>query len=172
VFADSDHAIEQAENELLSDRTISDGAELPLREVGVLRNFSELEIAIIAPRLIREEKAEGSVVFEEGDPGLNLLMITKGRASAFLRLPTGGRIRLASFGPGTMFGELALLDEGLRSATVIAEDGLICYSLSKDDFGALANESPAVAIKLLVGLGRELSGRLRVANRTIQELEL
>jgi CRP-like cAMP-binding protein len=59
-----------------------------------------------------------------------------------------------------------------RSATVIADDDLICYSLSKDDFAALANESPAVAIKLLASLGRELSGRLRVANRIIHELEL
>jgi SulP family sulfate permease len=172
VFADSDRAIEQAENELLSDRANFDGAELPLSEVGVLINFSEFQIATIAPRLVREEKAKGSVVFREGDPGRNLLMITKGTASAYLRLPSGGRIRLATFGPGTIFGELALLDEGLRSATVITDDDLICYSLSKDDFAALANESPAVAIKLLASLGRELSGRLRVANRTIHELEL
>jgi sulfate permease, SulP family len=172
VFADSDRAIERAENELLSDRANFDGAELPLNEVGVLINFSEFQIATIAPRLVREEKAKGSVVFREGDPGRNLLMITKGTASAYLRLPSGGRIRLATFGPGTIFGELALLDEGLRSATVITDDDLICYSLSKDDFAALANESPAVAIKLLASLGRELSGRLRVANRTIHELEL
>jgi sulfate permease, SulP family len=100
------------------------------------------------------------------------VMITKGTASAYLQLPTGGRIRLATFGPGTIFGELALLDEGPRSATVMADDYLICYSLSKDDFAALAKEAPAIAIKLLASLGRELSGRLRVANRTIQELEL
>ena len=172
VFADSDHAIEQAENELLSDRAIFDGAELPLSEIGVLTSFSAFQIATIAPRLIREEKARGSVVFHEGDPGRNLLMITKGTASAYLQLPSGGRVRLATFGPGTIFGELALLDEGLRSATIVADDYLICYSLSKDDFAALANEEPAVAIKLLRSLGRELSGRLRVANRTIQELEL
>jgi sulfate permease, SulP family len=99
-------------------------------------------------------------------------MITKGTASAYVQLPSGGRIRLATFGPGTIFGELALLDERPRSATIVADDYLICYSLSKDDFAALAKEEPAVAIKLLASLGRELSGRLRVANRTIQELEL
>jgi sulfate permease, SulP family len=78
----------------------------------------------------------------------------------------------ASSRTGTTFGELALIDEGLRSTTVMADDYLICYSLSKDDFAALANEEPAVAIKLLASLARELSKRLRVANGTIQELEL
>jgi sulfate permease, SulP family len=172
VFADSDRAIERAEDELLRDRAMFHGAELPLSEVGVLINFSDFQIATIAPRLVREEKAKGSVIFREGDPGRNLLMITKGTASVYVQLPGSGRIRLATFGPGTTFGELALLDEGPRSATVMADDDLICYSLSKDDFAALANEQPAVAIKLLASLGRELSKRLRVANGTIQELEL
>jgi hypothetical protein len=53
---------------MLSDRAIFDGAELPLSEVGVLMNFSEFQIATIAPRLIREEKARGSVVFHEANP--------------------------------------------------------------------------------------------------------
>ena len=172
VFVDSDRAIERAENELLSDRTVFEGAELPLKEVGVLVDFSDLQLATIAPRLVREEKAKGSVLFREGDPGRTLFMITKGTASAYLQLASGSQIRLATFGSGTIFGELALLDEGLRSATVTAEEDLICYSLSKDDFAALGVELPAIAIKLLASLGRELSGRLRVANRTIQELEL
>lgn len=172
VFADCDRAIEQAENALLSDRALLEGKELLLSEVSVLVSFSESQIATIASRLVKEEKAKGSVVFQEGDPGRNLLIITKGTASAYMQLPSDGRIRLASFGPGTIFGELALLDEGPRSATIVADDYLICYSLSKDNFAELANNEPAVAIKLLASLGRELSGRLRVANRTIQELEL
>jgi MFS superfamily sulfate permease-like transporter len=172
VFTDVDRAIERAEDELLRDRHVPASAELPLAEIGVLMNLSEFQVATIAPRLIRLEKEKGDVIFQEGEPGRDLLMITKGRASAHLRLPGGDQVRLATFGPGTIFGELALLDDGLRSATVVADDHLICYSLSKDAFAALAAESPAVAIKLLASLGRELSSRLRVANRTIQQLEL
>jgi MFS superfamily sulfate permease-like transporter len=172
IFADIDRAIEQAEDDLLCDQAASVSGELPLAEVGALMNFSGTEIAAIASRLDRVEKAKGSVIFQEGEPGRNLLIITRGTASAYLRLANDEQIRLATFGPGTIFGELALLDQGLRSATVVADDMLICYSLSTSDFDKLASEAPSVAIKLLAGLGRELSGRLRVANRTIQQLEL
>jgi sulfate permease, SulP family len=172
IFADVDRAIEWAEDVLLRDRTIPASEELPLTQISLLKNFSEFQMAAIARRLTRVESEAGSVIFREGEPGQNLLMIAKGTASAYLFLPNGEQIRLATFGPGTMFGELALLDEGLRSASVIADDNLICYSLSKADFAALADEVPSVAIKLLASLGRELSGRLRVANRTIQQLEI
>ena len=172
IFADVDRAIEWTEDALLRDWIAPASEELPLTKIGLLKNFSEFQIAAITRRLVRVENEAGSVIFREGEPGQNLLMITKGTASAYLFLPNGEQIRLATFGPGTIFGELALLDEGLRSASVVADDNLICYSLSKADFAALAAEVPAVAIKLLASLGRELSGRLRVANRTIQQLEI
>jgi sulfate permease, SulP family len=172
IFTDVDRAIEWAENKVMSDRSPAQNAELLLGEIAVLMDFNEFQVATIAPRLVRLEKQKGSVIFNEGDPGQDLLMITKGAASAYLRLSNGEQIRLATFGPGTIFGELALLDEGLRSASMIADEDLVCYSLSKQNFAELSQQAPGIAIKLLASLGRELSGRLRAANRTIQQLEL
>jgi sulfate permease, SulP family len=172
IFSDVDRAIERAEDALLCDRILSAEQELPVNQVGLLINFSEFEIATIVRYLDRCEYAVGQTIFREGEPGQNLLMVTKGSASAYLQLPNGEQIRLATFGPGTIFGELALLDGGLRSATIVADDSLVCYSLNKSEFDALATQTPAVAIKLLATLSRELSGRLRVANRTIQQLEM
>jgi len=80
-------------------------------------------------------------------------------------------IRLVTFAPGTVFGELAVLDKGPRSASIFADEDVVAYSLSETDFAALREREPAVAIKILAGLGRELSGRLRRANRTIHQLE-
>jgi len=68
-------------------------------------------------------------------------------------------------------GELAILDAGKRSATVVADDDVVCAVLSASDFDELSRNAPAVAIKILTGLGRELSGRLRRANTTIHQLE-
>jgi SulP family sulfate permease len=80
-------------------------------------------------------------------------------------------VRLATFATGTAFGELAILDAGPRSVSVVADEDVACCKLSADDFAALSKSAPDVAIKLLTRLGRELSGRLRRANRTIHELE-
>ena len=99
-----------------------------------------------------------------------MLIVTKGTASAYMRSPSAD-IRLATFAPGTIFGELAILDEGTRSATVVADKELVCFGLTNSNFAALAATSPSVAIRLLAAIARELSGRLRKADRTIHQLE-
>jgi SulP family sulfate permease len=83
----------------------------------------------------------------------------------------GANIRLATFAPGTVFGELAILDRGPRAASVIADGELVCYGMSRADYAALAQKSPDAAIQFMAAIGRELSGRLRTANRTIHQLE-
>jgi CRP-like cAMP-binding protein len=69
-----------------------------------------------------------------------------------------------------VFGELAIL-ESTRSATVIADEDIECCVLRSDTFADLSKTVPSIAIKLLTGLGRELSVRLRRANKTIEQLE-
>jgi CRP-like cAMP-binding protein len=83
----------------------------------------------------------------------------------------GRNIRLATFAPGSVFGELALLDRGPRSATVTADDEVTPWALSGRTFDTLRRDEPDLAIQLLAALGRELGGRLRQANRTIHQLE-
>ena len=72
---------------------------------------------------------------------------------------------------GTAFGELGLIDQESRSATITADGELICYVLGRSDFVAVTRMYPGVAIKLLRNLSRELSYRLRWANRTVFELD-
>jgi CRP-like cAMP-binding protein len=173
VFDDVDRAIEWAEDVLLREALYGEGdeMEIALEPVGVLRAFDPADIATIRPYVRRTVYKQGGIIFSEGDPGKELFIIVRGTASAWLRQTGKNDIRLATFGPGTVFGELAILDAGPRSATVSADSDLTCYGLSGSDFAVLSAGSPRVAIKLLAALGRELSGRLRRANRTIQELE-
>jgi len=96
-------------------------------------------------------------------------VIARGSASAWLRDPSGER-RLITFSQGTFFGEMALLDRERRSATVIADDSLVCYVLIRETFGQLSATHPRIGLAILASLSRELSLRMRRTNRTLAEL--
>ncbi len=75
-----------------------------------------------------------------------------------------------TFSQGTFFGEMALLDRERRSATVTADEVLVCYVLERSSFDQLAVSHPRAGLALLASLARELSRRMRRANRTLLEL--
>jgi sulfate permease, SulP family len=172
AFRDLDRAIEFAEDALLNEAFREDGPlpEIAVEEIGLLEGLPPDEIGAVKARLRRAVYPKGLTVFEQGAPGQEIFFIARGLAS--VRLKTGSRdIRLMTFTAGTVFGELAILDKGARSASVIADEELVCHVLSDRDFDALSSECPTAAIKLLANLGRELSGRLRRANQAIRQLE-
>lgn len=173
IFEDVDRAIEWAEDELLQEHSQASGAdqEISLAEASILANFDGGEIATLNHYMTRTSHAAGSIIFRQGDPGRELFIITQGTASAHLTQQNDGNIRLVTFSPGTIFGELAILDGAPRSATIIADSNLVAHVLPADAFVKLSREHPPIAIKLLASLGRELSARLRQANRTIHQLE-
>jgi CRP-like cAMP-binding protein/anti-anti-sigma regulatory factor len=173
LFHDTDRAIEWAEDHLIL-REFGDaglGAEFPFGQLDVFARMDDTELAVIRAALVRRVYSKGEVVFREGEAGQELYIIAKGSASVRLRLAgTDRTTRLITFAPGTVFGELALLDQEARSATVEADEELVCYVLAHATFITLTQANPSIAIKLLTNLGRELSSRLRRANRTIYQL--
>jgi CRP-like cAMP-binding protein len=155
------------------------GGEYPLERLGLLANFSAAEREQFRALLQRREYAAGDIVFREGAAGDELYIIVSGSASVKLRMPDaeGGGApraqRLVTFGPGTVFGEMALLDREARSASVEAEakERLVCYVLGRAAYELIEREMHPVAIRLLTNMGRELSARLRRANRMLNQLE-
>lgn len=174
IFADTDRALESAEDRLLSRILALPAAEdeFSLEHLDVLAELGKAERDVLQGCLSRRSHRRGEVVFREGDPGRELFIIVRGTASVRIRLAGDHREkRLATFSAGTIFGEMALLDAGPRSATVIADDDLVCYVLTEDAFATLVRDHHVVAIRLLASLGRELGRRLRRANQTIYQLE-
>jgi MFS superfamily sulfate permease-like transporter len=174
VFSDTDRAIEWAEDHLilaeLGDLEI--GSEFPFRSLEVLQALTDDELEVLKDKLRRQTFESGQQVFAEGAESKELYIIARGSASVKIRLAgTERETRLVTFAPGTLFGEIALLDTEPRSATVTSDEPLVCYVLSADDFDMIKKSHPAVAIKLLTNLGRELSSRLRRANRIIYQLD-
>jgi CRP-like cAMP-binding protein len=146
--------------------------DYPLQRFDICSGMSAAELATMQTVLERRQWKQGDIVFREGDAGDELFLIAQGAASVRLNVPGENRsVRLVTFSPGTLFGELALLDREARSATIAADTDLVCHVMSYAHFRQLSEEHPSIAIKLMTNLGRELSSRLRRANRTIYQLE-
>jgi len=169
-FPDIDRAIEWAEDELLRKAGTGPSLQLSLDQIPLLRDFTADQIERLRGWLEPVAWPAGHVIFRHGDPGSSLYLVTRGCASVHLRHDDGD-IRLVTFAAGAVFGELALLDRGPRSATITVDEDLTGFGLSEASFSGLCQEQPDIAIKLLSALGRELSVRIRYANMTILQLE-
>jgi SulP family sulfate permease len=170
-FPDIDRAIEWAEDDLLREFAANGATELSLGEVPLLHTFSADQLDGLRGWLEPVAWPAGHVVFRSGDLGSTLYLVTRGRASVHI-VHGEGDIRLVTFAPGAVIGELALLDRGPRSATVTVDEDMAGFALSAAAFDGLCQQQPDIAIKLLAALGRELSVRIRYANLTIQQLEI
>jgi CRP-like cAMP-binding protein len=119
--------------------------------------------------LVRERSfPKGSVIVFEDDPGDALYLVAKGQVKVVLIGEDGREVILSVLGEGNFFGEMSLIDEKPRSATVIAMVDSAVLVLRREDFQARLRTSPEIAIALL----RELSRRLRRADEKIGSLVL
>ena len=105
----------------------------------------------------------GRVVFREGDTSDTCYIVRTGHCRAIREHPDGRAITLAQFGPGDIFGELAMFDDETRSATIETIEAVDLIALLAADMRRLMREHSDIAVKLVVSLGR----RLREANERI-----
>lgn len=105
----------------------------------------------------------GEIVFREGDESDTCYVIKRGHARAIREHTDGRTITLANFGPGDIFGELALFENEVRSATVETLDEVEAVAILGSDMRRLMRVHPEIAVGVVVSLGR----RLRAANERI-----
>jgi CRP/FNR family transcriptional regulator len=103
------------------------------------------------------------VVFREGDDSDTCYVVRGGHGRAVREHGDGRTITLAQFGPGDIFGELAMFDDECRSATVEAIDRMETVAILGADMRGLLRRHPDIAVKLTIALGR----RLRQANERL-----
>jgi CRP/FNR family transcriptional regulator, cyclic AMP receptor protein len=118
---------------------------------------SKRELSRIASLADEVDVPEGKVLTREGDQGREFFVVVEGQA----RVMVGDRGRVSALGPGASFGEMSLLDQGPRSATVEAETDMQLLVLDARSFSSLLNEVPSVARKVLAAM----AGRLRASER-------
>jgi SulP family sulfate permease len=165
---DLDRALEWCENHLLASLDAGEQpGDYPFELLDLVSGMSDEDRAALKPTLERREYEPGSVVFSQDELSHALYIILRGTASVRVHDIGGRERRLMTFSPGTVFGEMALLDREARSATVTADTALACYVLNAAAFNVITALRPTVSIRLLANLGRELSYRLRRSNQIV-----
>jgi CRP/FNR family transcriptional regulator len=131
-----------------------------LAHVGVFSELGRPELEQVARVAVPRSYAANEVVFREGDESNTAYVVRTGHARAVRQHSDGRTLTLAQFGPGEVFGELAMFDSDRRSATIEAVEDLELLAILAGDMHRLMAEHPDIAVKLVRTLGR----RLREAN--------
>jgi CRP-like cAMP-binding protein len=121
------------------------------------------DLLAVADVIVPRTFGAGDTVFREGDSGDTCYIVRLGQARAVREHTDGRSITLATFGPGDIFGELAMFDEETRSATVQALQETEAAAILGSDMRRLLRAHPDIAVKLL----RALSQRLRETNERL-----
>src|SRR5919205_3097373 len=131
-----------------------------LQRVPMFSACSKRDLQLVARRAEDVRVPAGKVLVNEGETGHEFFVILDGTA----RVTRKGR-KVATLGPGSAFGELALLDRAPRNATIVAETPMELVVLGQREFAGLIDEVPGFARKLLAGM----ANRLREADaRSVQ----
>ena len=134
-----------------------------LAGVPVFETLGEADLARVADVVVARRFAAQHVIFREGDQSDTCYVVASGHARAVREHGDGRTITLAHFGPGDIFGELAMFDDERRSATVETLDEVEAIAVTGADMRRLLREHPDISVKLVIALGR----RLRAVNERL-----
>ena len=127
-----------------------------LARVPVFETLAPADLQEVARVAVPRSFPAHRVIFREGDESDTCYVVSTGHARAVREHPDGRQISLAHFGPGDIFGELAMFDDERRSATVETLDDVEAIAILGGDMRRLLREHPDIAVKLVISLGRRL----------------
>jgi len=149
-----------------------------LKKTFILQDLDDQELAqVLAATLPRDFPAD-SIIMAEGDPGDVMYVMLEGEVAIIKRLllqvsedaPQEKVMTRLRAEDGVIFGEMALIENDVRSATVSALTPCRLLELSKERFFDLLNRHPAMGVKILLRLGQLFSQRLRKSSEDIVKL--
>ncbi len=150
-------------------------AELPLtmvlRKIPAFGQLHERDLTALAGALRRRHLDMGGQLFEQGDPGGTMHLVTQGELSVrWQEGVTDQELEVARVGPGEFVGDMALLDLGPRSASVVARRESVLWELAVEDLMLLEETAPAAASAILTAVTALLTERIRHVNGQIEAL--
>ncbi|GAB3243061.1 Crp/Fnr family transcriptional regulator [Chitinimonas naiadis] len=139
-----------------------------LKQIPLFYGLSDEELAHIEASATAKTYPKGTIIINEGDPGSSMFLLMQGRLKVFVSDSNGKEYVLAVLGPGEYVGELALLDDEPRTASVETEEQSTFLVILKEDFLSLLHSHPSIQFKLLVSLVR----RTRQLTESVKNLAL
>jgi CRP-like cAMP-binding protein len=112
---------------------------------------------------------KGAELVRQGEASRGCFLIRAGSVEARVALPGGGALTVAQFRDGDMFGEMALIERGVVSATVVAQSNVDAWFVGRDDFRALVASREISALETQRAITRTLADKLRALNARINE---
>ena len=134
------------------------GGPQALADVPLFSGLSRRHLKHVAALSEEQRFDEGATLAEEGKPGDTFYVLLEGEA----RVERGGR-KIARLLPGDFFGEIALIDGGPRTASVVAETPIETLTIHRKRFQKMLEEDPSI----VAGMLEELSRRLRNQQRSL-----
>jgi CRP/FNR family transcriptional regulator, cyclic AMP receptor protein len=150
-------------------RKAHDGESLVaiLAKIPIFQEFSERELAAVSRFLHKREYLPDEAIIRQGEPGLGMYIIQTGKAVV---IAEPGNIQLSELDDGDFFGEVSLLDETPRSATVVARTHCTIFGFFQSDLFALIERDPRFGVKIVVRVAKIIGDRLRKANQQVESL--
>lgn len=134
-----------------------------LQKVPLFQGLNKRQLELLARTFVERKYPAGKDIVTQGKGGEGFFLITEGKAEAVRERADGTKAVVNTFGKYDFFGELALLDDGVRTATVTATEDTTCLVLTSWDFLSIVREDGDMAVAIL----KELARRFRVALETL-----
>ncbi|WP_369720313.1 MULTISPECIES: SLC26A/SulP transporter family protein [unclassified Bradyrhizobium] len=170
IIPELDRALEWCENELIAQHQGLAQEQASLRDwfTGILDSEGDADELI--RRCQRLEVEAGDIIVQAGDPADSMHFILDGRVGIMIPAEDDRTTRVRSLGRYTTIGEMGLVSQTPRSATIQAEVDSVLYVLNTHQFDAIKREDPTLSQKLLTYFVSVMAERLTFANRTIAVL--
>jgi CRP/FNR family cyclic AMP-dependent transcriptional regulator len=139
-----------------------------LRSVPLFASFAEEPLRLLATVVTRRSATRSSIIIAAGDPTESLYIVLSGRLKVMMSDADGKEVILTLLGPGEFFGEMGLIDDSPRSASVVAIEPCELLVITRRDFKKCLAENFEMSMAVMRGLVR----RLREADRKIGSLAL
>lgn len=171
VAADLDRALESCEETIIEAHR-GDGGDFRSLRAWLTEALGNWQLAdSLAQYCRRLEVQAGDIIARQGDPAASMHFILEGRVGIMVDRHDGHTTRVRSLGPHTTVGEMGLLTQAPRSATIRAEAPSVLYELDADAFARIKREHPPLSQALLAYVVAVMSERLSFANRVIAVLQ-